>query len=390
MIKILAYVIIILIGFCISPFIIGNTGYVYIAAGEYQIETSLVFGLLGLILFYCALQLVEWLVIFLLNIVINSRYLPERWRREAAKKYTLQGALALAEEDWPNAEKAMAKGAAKGELPALNLFAAARAAHHQLNTDARDKYLAEAAKDPLTKTAVNTSKTRYLIQQGKLDEARAELDALAPTSKSKTPVLKLALDLYQLQHDWQALKILLPAIKKRQIISEQQCLDIEHITNTALLKAATEVNEQELEKCWHWLSKAERNQAKLIAIYARGLCQYNRKKDALKLITKSLKAELDPAILSELPLLLDAEDEDIRKLLHRFEQTHEHDAQYQICLAKLAQQKRDIKSAKTHWSQACEIAPKREYWLALAQIQEQLGENTAALQNYRKAASSTE
>ncbi|WP_299571958.1 heme biosynthesis HemY N-terminal domain-containing protein [uncultured Shewanella sp.] len=390
MIKILAYVIIILIGFCISPFIIGNTGYVYIAAGEYQIETSLVFGLLGLVLFYCALQLLEWLIIFLLNIVINSRYLPERWRREAAKKYTMQGALALAEEDWPNAEKAMAKGAAKGELPALNLFAAARAAHHQRNTNARDKYLAEAAKDPLTKAAVNTSKTRYLIQQGKLTEARIELDALNPTSKSKAPVLKLALDLYQLQQDWQALKILLPVIRKRQIVSEQASSDIEHSTNTALLTSAAKISEQELEKCWHWLSKSERNQAKLIAIYAQGLCQYNRKKDALKLITKSLKSEPESDMLSKLPLLIDSEDEDIRKLLYRFKQTHEHNAEYQICLAKLAQQQRDIKSAKSHWSQVCEIMPKREYWLALAQTQEQLGENTPALQSYRKAANSTE
>ncbi|MEZ9234909.1 heme biosynthesis HemY N-terminal domain-containing protein [Shewanella sp. 10N.286.52.A9] len=386
MIKILAYVIIILIGFCISPFIIGNIGYIYIAAGEYQIETSLVFGLLGLVLFYCALQLTEWLIIFLLNIVINSRYLPERWRKEAAKKHTLQGALALAEEDWPSAEKAMAKGAAKGELPALNLFAAARAAHHQKNTDSRDKYLAEAAKDPLAKTAVKTSKTRYLIQQGKLTEARAELDALNPTSKSKSPVLKLALDLYQLQDDWQALKILLPAIKKRQIISEKQYEEVEHTTNTALLTAASQHGEQELEKCWHWLSKTERNQPHLISIYARGLCQYNRKKDAIKIINKSLKTDLHPALLADIPKIIDADDEDIRKLLARFEQSHEHDVDYQICLAKLAQQKRDIKVVKNHWHSVCQISPKREYFLALAQAQEQLGKNAAALQSYRKAA----
>ncbi|WP_144211448.1 heme biosynthesis HemY N-terminal domain-containing protein [Shewanella donghaensis] len=390
MIKILAYVIIILIGFCISPFIIGSTGYVYIAAGEYQIETSLVFGLLGLVLFYAALQLIEWVIVFLLNIAINSRYLPERWRRQAAKKHTLQGALALAEEDWPSAEKSMAKGAAQGELPALNLFAAARAAHHQKKSDARDQYLSKAAEDPLAQTAVRTTKTRYLIQQGQLAKARTELDLLNPTSKSKAPVLKLALDLYQLQQDWQALKVLLPAIKKRQIVTDDMFITIAEQTNTALLTAATETNEQELEKCWHWLSKAERNQPCLIAIYAQGLCQYERKKDALKLLSKSLKADISNDILIALPLIIDADDGDIRKLLQRFEQTHASDAAYQICLAKLANQKRDTKVVKEHWTKVCDLVPTREHWLALAQSQEQLGENTAALQSYRKAANCTE
>lgn len=390
MIKILAYVIIILIGFCISPFIIGNTGYVYIAAGDYQIETSLIFGLLGLVLFYAALQLTEWLIIFILNIVINSRYLPERWRREAAKKHTLQGALALAEEDWSSAEKAMAKGAAQGELPALNLFAAARAAHHQKKSEARDNYLAKAAEDPLALTAVRTSKTRYLIQQGELTQARIELDLLNPTSKSKAPVLKLALDLYQLQQDWQALKILLPIIKKRQIVPDDMFIDIAQQTNTALLTVAIETNEQELEKCWHWLSKSERNQPSLMAIYARGLCQYNRKKDALKLLTKGLKIDPNKDILTALPLILDADDDDIRKLLQRFEQTHDNELFYQLCLAKLASQKRETKVVKEHWTKVCDIAPIREHWLALAQSQEQLGENTAALQSYRKAANCTE
>ncbi|MDO6641315.1 heme biosynthesis HemY N-terminal domain-containing protein [Shewanella sp. 5_MG-2023] len=390
MIKTLAYVVIILIGFCISPFIIGNTGYIYIAAGDYQIETSLVFGLLGLILFYAALQIVEWLIIFLLNIIIHSRYLPDRWRKQAAKKHTLQGALALAEEDWPSAEKAMSKGAAKGELPALNLFAAARAAHHQHNSQARDQYLAQAAEDPLAQTAARTSKTRYLIQQGQLAEARIELQLLNPTSKSKTPVLKLALDLYQLQGDWQALKLLLPAIKKRQIVTDEIFNNIEQQTNIALLTAATESNEQDLEKCWHWLSKTERSQPTLIAIYARGLCQYERKKDALKLLSKSLKVEPSNSILSALPHILDADDDEIRKLLQRYQQTHEHDAGYQVCLAKLAMQKRDTKVAKEHWTKVCDVSPLRQHWLALAQVQEQLGENTAALQSYRKAANASE
>ncbi|WP_445781315.1 heme biosynthesis HemY N-terminal domain-containing protein, partial [Shewanella sp.] len=259
MIKTLVYVLIILIGLCLSPLIIGQSGYVYIAIGEYQIETSLVAAVVGLIVFYFALQLIEWLLVLLLNIILSSRYLPAKWRKKAAKKHTLIGALAIAEEDWPAAESAMAKGAQQGEIPLLNLFAAARAAHYQGKTTARDHYLTQAEKNPVAQTAVNTSRARYFIKQGDLVKARAIVDKLSPTSKSSAPVLKLAMDLYQQQQDWQALKLILPIVAKRKLLSENELATLTIQTNTILLTNAAKESEAELEKCWQWLSKAERS-----------------------------------------------------------------------------------------------------------------------------------
>lgn len=386
MIRVLIYLAIILIGLCVSPYLVGNTGYIYIAAGEYQIETSLVFATIGLIVFYSVLQLAEWLIIGLLNLVLTSRYLPERWRRNAARKYTLTGALALAEEDWPAAEKAMAKGAAKGEIPTLNLLAAARAAQHQRNVEARDEYLKQAAQQPQAMTAVNTTRTRYLLQQGELEQARLQLDELSPTSRSKTPVLQLALEIYRAQQDWQALKLLLPIIQKRNIMAEDDINQLTEQTNQALLQHASTVSEQELEKCWHWLNRAERNQTSNILAYAMGLCRFQRKAEALKMLMKRLKAEPTSNILTALPLIVNAEDHDIRKLLASLDTQLANDADFHICLAKLHQQTRDFKQAKHHWQTACQLRSERTSWYALGQLQEQLGEQFNALHSYRNAA----
>ncbi|PKH33940.1 MULTISPECIES: heme biosynthesis HemY N-terminal domain-containing protein [unclassified Shewanella] len=386
MIKTLVYVVLILIGLCLSPLIIGQSGYIYIAMGDYQIETSLVTGVVGLIVFYFALQLLEWLIILLLNIVLSSRYLPEQWRRKAAKKHTLIGALALAEEDWSAAEKAMAKGAEKGEIPVLNLFAAARAAHYQGDITARDHYLTQAEKNPIAKTAVYTSRTRYLMKQGELIKARAILDKLNPTSKSSSPVLKLAQELYQQQHDWQALKLLLPILKKRQLLAETEFNQLNTKTNSILMINAAKVSEAELTKCWHWLNKSERKEDELILAYAHGLIQYGHKDQALKLINKQLNASPSAALFTAIPDLITAQDQDIRKLLSKLETTHENDADYQMCLARLAIQSRDTKQAKIHWQNVCRIAPTHQSWLALAQAQEQLGENSTAAHSYRNAA----
>ncbi|GGP62676.1 heme biosynthesis protein HemY [Shewanella algicola] len=386
MIKVLVFVLLILVGLCLSPLIIGQSGYVYIAIGEYQIETSLVAAVVGLIVFYFALQLLEWAIMLLLNLILNSRYLPTKWRQKAAKKHTLTGALAIAEENWSTAETAMAKGAQQGEIPLLNLFAAARAAHHQGKTTARDHYLTQAEKSPVAKTAVNTSRARYFIKQGELAQARAIVDKLEPTSKSSEPVLKLAIDLYQQQQDWQALKLLLPIIVKRKLLNDVELQTLSVKTNTIILADAAKKSETELEKCWQWLSKSERKHDALLVTYTHGLNGFNRQTKALKLLEKQLKSAPSATLFEALPDLVGADDTDIRNVLARLESTHENDADYQMCLAKLAMQQRDAKQAKTHWQNVCRIAPTHQSWLSLAQIQEQLGENSAANQSYRKAA----
>ncbi|GIU20528.1 MULTISPECIES: heme biosynthesis HemY N-terminal domain-containing protein [unclassified Shewanella] len=386
MVRALVYLVIILLGLCISPFLVGSKGYLYLAIGDYQVETSIVFAVIALIIFYSLLQLVEFVVVWLLNMILSSRYLPERWRKKAARKHTLLGALALAEEDWPAAEKAMAKGAEKGEIPALNLLAAARAAHHQDNHQVRDEYLAKAQLEPLAVKAVRTTRTRYLLQQGDLIAAREELDKLNPTSKSKQPVLKLAIELYQAQQDWQALKLLLPIVSKKHILADDAFQALSLKTNTALLTEASKANEQELEKCWHWLSRAERKQAEYIALYAIGLSRFERKAEAIKMLLKQVKTSAAPSIFKALAEVLTPADVEAKKQLLALETQFENNVDYQTCLAKLYQQNHDYHQAKIWWQKACYLQDDKDSLHALADAQEHLGELNRALQTRRNAA----
>lgn len=91
MIKTLIYLGIILIGLCLSPYIVGNTGYLYLSAWGYEIETSLVFAIVVLVIAYGVIVIAEWIAVKSISLVLGSRYLPERWRRNAAKRHTLNG-----------------------------------------------------------------------------------------------------------------------------------------------------------------------------------------------------------------------------------------------------------------------------------------------------------
>ena len=385
MIRVLAYLSIILIGLCISPLFDDMNGYLYLAFWDYEIEMGIIAALICLVLFYCLLQLVEWCLVFILNLIFSSRLLPRKWHNQTAKKHTLLGGLALAEEDWAVAEKAMAKGAKKSENPSLNLLAAARAAQHQNDIESRDSYLLEAEKEPMAIKTVETIRTRYLLQQGELVAARKQLDKLVPTSKSKLPVLKLAIELYQAQADFNALKLLLPIIKKRQLLSEKAFAELSLSTNRALLISATETSVQELEKVWHSLSRVERKEMNTLALYCIGLHKYDKKPQALKLLMKQLNHSPSSEILTSLENILLPSDVNERELIFSAEKKYSENIHFKILIAKLHQQNKAYRQAMEYWQNICKMLPSKAHWLALGENQEHLGEQNSAIRSYRNA-----
>lgn len=387
MIRIFFYLAIIFIGLCISPFFVGNTGYIYISFGDYQLETSLVFAGILLIIAYVSIKIAEIIIIKLLNLLISSRYLPQHWRKRNAKKNTLIGALAMAEEDWLTAEKAMAKGAKNGEIPALNLLAAANAAQHQHNMTARDTYLSQAAELENTKRAVNALRTRYYIEQKDLVLARASLEQLTPNSQSKGSIIALAVELYLLQQDWTALKSLLPTIKKKNIFPKDKFTQLYKDIYQGLLADAVGQSEESLEKCWQWLSREDKNHPFNIALYAKGLNQFNHREKAIKLLLKNLKHNKDKYLFDALAQIITAMDDQALKQLHHFSSSEDNNPDYQYCMAIINERLRDFKQAKIHWQRLCHALPNKNNWLALGKIQEQLGDSLGAIHSYRKALS---
>ncbi|MGB0892996.1 MAG: heme biosynthesis HemY N-terminal domain-containing protein [Parashewanella sp.] len=384
MIRTLAYLLLILIGLCISPWLVEHTGYVYLSLGDYELETSVAFALVALIVFYSLLQLVEWVLISLLNMLVKFNLLPSRWRKSNARKHTLSGALALAEEDWASAESEMLKGADSGELPTVNWLAAARAAQHQGRAGERDSYLANAANYPNTKQAVSITKTRYLMQQGELAAARSELDLLHPEKTNKSSLIKIALDLYQLQQDWSAVKLLLPKVQKTKLLAHDELAELTQKTNQEIIREASAHGAAELDKAWHWLSRSERKQSSNLAQYILGLCRCDKKEQALKLLIKGVK-DADPSpIFVVIPAIVNAEDKKVRELLLSIEKKHEQSAVFNQCMAELYVQTRQLDDAVIYWQKVNEISANKNSWHALAKVYEQLGQAPEALHCYRE------
>ncbi|MBY5922714.1 heme biosynthesis HemY N-terminal domain-containing protein [Ferrimonas balearica] len=382
MIRILFYAVLVLAGLLVGPTLVANKGYVLVAIGEYTVETSVVGAVLVLLVAFGLLQLLEYLVVKLINLTGFTLASPKRWRRNRSRKHTLQGALALAQQDWDAAERSMSLGAQAGEYPVINYLAAARAAHHRGDPEACERHLAEAEKLPGADKAVRVTRLRYQIDDGELALARQGLEALDPKLRQQPQVLKLALDLYRRQQDWDALARLVPALTKHKVLSESELAALPEEIEVACLAQCPDM--PALEQRWQGLSRRLKRAEPVLVAYVQGLARFGEMAQGRKLLLEHLdKSAPQPELLAPLPALSQDAAESVVHILER--KYPESDSLALIeCYAALAEQDRAWRRAKEWRQKAVEQAPTAGRYRALAQVQEQLGEREGALHSYRQ------
>ncbi|TKB51088.1 heme biosynthesis protein HemY [Ferrimonas sediminicola] len=384
MIRLLIYTLIVLAGAIVGPKLVENKGYLLLAIGEYTIETSVVAAVILLLVGFSLLQLLEWGLVKGIQAAGLTRSLPRRWRQRKSRKFTLEGALALAEENWPRAEQAMAKGAEAGELPLVNYLAAARAAHHQGYGDRVETFLSQAEGYSGSEAAVSIARIRYLIQDGELAEARQRLESLSASLRNRPTVLKLAHELFLRQRDWDAVARIAPALTKHRVLDADALEQLPIQIECGALEACHTL--EALGERWQQLPKRRRRQDPLVETYVKALIRFQQPAEARKALLAQLnKREPQVGLLALLPLCSEDAGE---SLVHVLERNHSAPEQpeYWDCLANLSRQARQYKQAKHYQRKAIELQPTRYRYSQLAELQEQLGEHRGALESYRKLA----
>ncbi len=121
-----------------------DPGIVLISFNQWQIETSVWFALLIIIVLFIVMYI-------LIRLVIGVSHWPERWsiRRRSAKlkrgQYYAELAICVfIEEKWEMAEKYFVKAALHLDKSLLYYIGAALAAHQQKSSERRDAYIRKA------------------------------------------------------------------------------------------------------------------------------------------------------------------------------------------------------------------------------------------------------
>ncbi len=382
MIRLLFYAVLILAGLFLGPTLIEHKGYVLISVADWTLETSLVAAVLMALVGFGLLQLLEWLVVKGVNVTGFTLAYPNRRRRKKARQYTLNGALALAEQDWRRAETLMARGAKAGPLPAVNLLSAARAAHHRGDDEACQAYLDQAAGIKGAETAVALTRIRYCIEDDRLAEARQRWDALSDRQRQKPQALRQALNLYRKQGDWDALARLIPQLAKHKVLPEAQLAQLPVEVEVACLSQQRAL--PALEQRWKGLSRGLRKEIRVQLAYLRGLARFQEVEAARKLLLEKLdKSEPQSELLALLPEIAGDAAESLTHVLQRRYPDNRHPALLD-CYAALAEQRQQWREALAHRQAALEGEASPARWQALGAVQERLGLRDAALNSYRQ------
>lgn len=197
MFKVLFLMLVLLAGLIAGPYLSGKQGYVLIDTANYEIEMTVPMLVVFFVLALAIVYLIQAIISRFCRLSNNTYGWFSRRKRLKAEKQTLAGLLKMGEGDYAKAEKLIGKNAKHASEPVLNFIKAAEAAQQKGDEFSANKYLIEATKlagnDNLV---VELSRTRIMLQQGKVSAARSSIDSLLLLAPYNPEVLRLAVDIY--------------------------------------------------------------------------------------------------------------------------------------------------------------------------------------------------
>ncbi|HBS26615.1 MAG TPA: heme biosynthesis protein HemY, partial [Gammaproteobacteria bacterium] len=278
---------ILLVAVVIANLAVTEPGYVLLSYGKSSIELPLIDFLVALLLLFFLSYLLIRFLLGLRRTPAGLKKLNANRKSTNSRKGLLQGLIEMAEGNWQKAEKHLVRSAGNSDLPVLSYLAAAHAAQRQENPDRRDDYLRMASQsDPKAEVAIGLAQAELQIRSKQFEEALATLQHLESQAPKHRFVKKLLARLHYEMKNWDALKTLIPDLRKQQTVTEKELLKFETATYAAQLRQTDSL--KETESIWQSLSKDSRNQPQLAQHYFKALIRFGESEKAEQLLRKSL------------------------------------------------------------------------------------------------------
>ncbi len=362
-----------------------DNGYVLLGYGQWTVEGSLAFFVLLNLALFVALYL---------SIRLGSRFLamPQRlkaWRnrrstRKSQRSLT-QGLVELSEGDWQRAERDLTRFAANSETPLLNYLAAARSAQKQGAHERRDHYLQLAHESmPSAEMAVGLTQAELQLAHDQFEQALATLKHLRQIAPRHTYVLKLLKDLYQQLEDWQALQELLPELKKRKVVTQDEMADLEFTIYNHLLKQGAERGDAlQLAAIWKQIPLSARADETLTVRYADVLLSWEENEAAERLIREAIDRQWSDALVSRYGALAAADNGRQLSTAEGWLEAHTKDSVLLLALGRISLRNKLWGKARSYLEASIGVAPSVAAYHELGSLLEQMDEPEQAANCYK-------
>lgn len=389
-----------------------DPGYILIAYQKWTIEMPIWFTLLSLLVIFFLLH-------FLLRFI---HYLGEIPRRISQKMvlfnlkrgyhHTTQGFLELMDGQWGKAEKHLAKALNYNhQAPLINYLAAAKAAQ-ELHADERREYYLQQAQlhYPKAKLAVQLAQAQLQLANNQFEQALATLKNLHEAHPSHPHIIKLLQTLYVRFHEWEHLQLLLPTIKKYNLLAKTELAQLTLQTYSGILKKSGQQNEfTHLETVWNNFPRTIKKEPVLIEQYGALLLEQEKIAQAQQLLRAALNQNwqnvtvfrnlvrlygktIEPLSINQKPISYlehgtkKTSDDKQLQYLEYWLTKYPQDAVLLLTLGRICKHKQLWGKAKIYLRNSAAIEENPYTYLELAQLAEQLGEQQEANDYFRKMA----
>lgn len=358
-----------------------NTGYVLLALPPYRVELSLNLLLVLLASGFAVGYALVRVVSAMLRLPRQMREYRVARRREKARATLLEALQEYFAGRYGRAEKAAAASIELREHPGLAAVLAARAAHELRAYERRDAYLAQADAALNDEPARVVTAAELLLEERRHQEA---LDLLKRLPHRHTAALRLELKAQQQARNWEQVLALTEDLRKRNAFDPTQAQQLRRHALAENLKRKA-LDTRALEEAWDKVPSSDRADRRVALAAARSFIALGGCERAHGIIEQAVAAKWDSELVG---LYAECEGGDTVRRIERAEgwlETHPGDCVLLLTLGRLCGEQGLWGKAQSYLKASIAVEPTYTAQLALARLQEKLGNADAARRHQRES-----
>jgi HemY protein len=372
-------------GVALGELLVEDAGFVVIGYGGRALRTSLVLFVIMLAVALAGCFLIARLAVSLWTARARLRRWSRTRRALRAERALHRGVVALAGGDWQEAEHAFAGGAHVSATPWLHYLGAARAAQAQSASERRDDYLRLArASAGADDAAVALAGSEMQLARGDAGAAGATLSRLLQVDPRNRQALKLQAEVHLRQGAWEALRALLPELRRRRVLERDAADSLERQAYLGLLEEARRQAGADPDAAWRQVPDRQRVDPAIFAAHCRNLARAGREADAAALLAKRLRKDWAPTLVELYGELAAADPLAQLAQAERWLAERGADPQLLCALGRLASRNKLWGKARSYFQEALHLEAKPATFRLLAQTLERMGDAAAAAECARQ------
>jgi HemY protein len=344
-------------------------GYVYVYYNHYSLETSFWFGLLLAIGLVVGIFIITKLMYWFLYYLVRVGYLPKFFGVSRSKKLKLQGSLAYINGQWQLAGKKLAKAAKNSESPFIDYVMAAKAnlAMNQIAAAAEQAKLAEQCKD-FDAVTYALLELDIAIANNDAEQQEQHLLHMLVEHGEHYSVLSKAIEIFRAQKKWRAIQNLLPSIKKRHVLNEQEYANLLADMAIGMMPTFTKIEQRkELAALWKQVAKVH-DRDDVVKEYCAALVRMQEVQDAQKTIEIYLKRQWSDVLIEQLSTLSGVDNAKQLTLVESFLNEHTNSPALFMALGVINRKQGLLAKAKEHFLRSIQLRPSVKAYEYLAEI----------------------